>query len=91
MKLPHLSPPAFVHDAAAVVRRHLLPLTIALTVLVTALGGYIGWNYWQFRQTAAHAFEELKGALHPADLSALGNLVWVDSLVDQRAKGAALS
>ena len=47
MKLPHLSPPAFVHDAAAVVRRHLLPLTIALTVLVTALGGYIGWNYWQ--------------------------------------------
>ena len=51
MKLPTW-PPAFVHDAAAVVRPF-LPLTIALTVLVTALGGYIGWNYWQFRQTAA--------------------------------------
>lgn len=91
MKLPHLSPPAFVHDAAAVVRRHLLPLTIALTVLVTALGGYIGWNYWQFRQTAAHAFEELKGALHPADLSALANLVDFNALGNQLAVVAAQS
>lgn len=91
MKLPHLSPPAFVHDAAAVVRRHLLPLTIALTVLVTALGGYIGWNYWQFRQTAVHAFEELKGALHPADLSALANLVDFNALGNQLAVVAAQS
>lgn len=91
MKLPHPSLPAFVKTFAAMLRRRLLPLTIAAMVLVAALGGHIGWRYWQFRQTADHTFEELKAALHPTDAKALAGLVDFNALGNQLAAAVAQS
>ncbi|MBE6442786.1 MAG: translation initiation factor IF-2 [Desulfovibrio desulfuricans] len=65
MKLP------FVAAIAAFFRNHLLLLAGLLALILAAVGGYFGWQHYQYRQTADFAFLRFKEALQPANLEEL--------------------
>ena len=61
----------FVSSIVAFVRSHALALAAVLLTALLAVGGYSGWRHYQYRQTAAFAFEQIKDSLHPANVAAL--------------------
>ena len=61
-----------VASFVAFIRKHTFVLAAILLVILAAVGGYSGWRYYQYRQTAEFAFLQIKDALHPtkpADLA----------------------
>ena len=57
---------SFITPIVAFIRQHLLALAAVLLVILAAVGGFSGWRYYQYRQTAEFAFAQIKDSLHPA-------------------------
>ena len=79
----------FVAPLVAFLRQNLLMLAAALLALLTLVGGYSGWRYFQFRQTAEYTFMQIKDSLHPANPTDLALLVNFDAISLPLAKAVA--
>ena len=79
----------FIASLVAFIRQHLLALAAVLLVILAAVGGYSGWRYYQFRQTAEFAFAQIKDALHPAKPTELAQCINFDAISLPLAKAIA--
>ena len=80
---------SFVAPLVEFMRHNLLKLTAVLLGLQAVVGGYSGWRYYQFRQTAEYAFLQIKDSLHPAKPTDLALLVNFDAISLPLAKAVA--
>ncbi|MBQ9452313.1 MAG: translation initiation factor IF-2 [Desulfovibrio sp.] len=83
MKLP------FITSITAFVRRHVFLIAGIALVILAAIGGYCGWQHYQYRQSAQFAFLKFKEALQPANLEELLARVDFNALSMPLAKAAA--
>ena len=79
----------FIASLVAFIRQHLLALAAVLLVILAAVGGFSGWRYYQFRQTAEFAFAQIKDALHPAKPTELAQCINFDAISLPLAKAIA--
>lgn len=79
----------FVSSIIAAVRSHAIALAVVLLTALLAVGGYSGWRHYQYRQTAAFAFAQIKNSLHPANIEKLAVLVDFNAIGGPLARAMA--
>ncbi|MDR2743592.1 MAG: translation initiation factor IF-2 [Desulfovibrio sp.] len=70
-------------------RRHLVALAFISLFVLVVFGGYLGWRYYQYRQSDFFAFDSFSSALNPPRAEQLAKLVDFNTLSEHLAQAIA--
>lgn len=79
----------FIFGLLPLLRTHLSALAFILFFVMLALGAYLGWRYYQYRQSGAFAFSTFSSALQPPKAEQLAKLVDFNTLSEHLARAIA--
>jgi hypothetical protein len=79
----------FIFGLLTFLRRHLAALVSASLVVLLVIGGYLGWRYYQYRQSDVFAFNSFSSALQPPNAEQLAKLVDFNTLSEHLARAIA--
>ncbi|MBQ9406745.1 MAG: translation initiation factor IF-2 [Desulfovibrio sp.] len=94
MKLPNVSAivalvRTHVANILALVRKHLFLVAGVALGIIVVIAGIVGWRHYQYRQSAAFAFQRFHAALMPPNLEILADCVDFNGLTLPLARAAA--